>query len=125
MPISQPQLRPQSQTQPITVDPSEVFNHYEYQRRKTAAAEIATANNRTKTISNHVNTQPAVTGPTSGQPPPNLKEQIETDIKVMIEKMREYKARNPTAFSEAWEQFKKVMILSQHNGILRIFLIRL
>ena len=114
---------------PITVDPNQVFNVYEYQRRKAEAeAEAAkkAAEQRSlqdhRAAMHHGNMEQSVVGSnlaagaTSG---PNVKqssaesgskEQIETEIKAMIEKMREYKAKDPAVFSEVWERFKQVSL---------------
>ena len=36
------------------------------------------------------------------------KDQIEMEMKQMIEKMRDYKAKDPSLFTQIWEQVKKV-----------------
>ena len=130
-------------SQPSTVDPSQVFNQYEYQRRKAAAeAEAAAARKATRdAVQREHNAVLAASkgikesdSPLSTVRPNTLhdsgtkeavrsssvsiekhrsiesgsKGQIEAEIKAMIEKMREYKAKDPAVFSEVWEQFKKV-----------------
>ena len=118
---------------PITVDPSQVFNQYEYQRRKAEAdaetarkaaeqakAQIAREQQASKLhggtapgqidLQSRAHNDGTATGPQAKQSrtEPGSKEQIESEIKAMIEKMREYKAQDPALFSEVWEQFKKV-----------------
>ena len=44
----------------------------------------------------------------SGNTDSATKEQMELEMKQMIEKMRDYKAKDPTLFSQVWEQVKKV-----------------
>lgn len=105
---------------PATVDPSQVFNLQEYQRRKAEAdAEAArkAAELRKAQGQKSTSTAPAMqTNNQSGSQAkqasaePGSKEQIEAEIKAMIEKMREYKAQDPALFSEVWEQFKKACI---------------
>ncbi|MCJ1248930.1 hypothetical protein MMC30_006151 [Trapelia coarctata] len=102
---------------PATVDPSQVFNLQEYQRRKAEAeAEAARkAAEQRKAQSQNSTSSAAPTQidvqsesqATQASAEPGSKEQIEAEIKAMIEKMREYKAKDPTLFSEVWEQFKK------------------
>ena len=114
---------------PTTVDPSQVFNHYEYQRRKTAAVSEVLASRRALEAVNVLNEQSngiqaTVTHQPSENPPSRTggttvsdevalassseRDQIEEEMKTMIERMREYKAKNPTLFSQIWEQVKKV-----------------
>lgn len=40
------------------------------------------------------------------------KEQMESEMKLMLEKMREYKAKDPSLFLQIWEQVKKVCVSS-------------
>ena len=40
------------------------------------------------------------------------KEQMEAEMKLMLEKMREYKAKDPSLFLQIWEQVKKVCAFS-------------
>jgi len=101
---------------PATVDPSQVFNLQEYQRRKAEAeAEGARKAGEQRKTQRQSSTAAAISannqsGSQAKQPSaePGSKEQIEAEIKAMIEKMREYKAKDPALFSEVWEQFKKV-----------------
>ena len=92
---------------PKTVDPSHVFNHYEYQRRQAAkkaaeaeeikkAAEAATA---LKRVSDHSATLSPETQ--------SREEQMAAEMRQMIEKMRDYKSKDPSLFSQIWEQVKK------------------
>ena len=125
--------QPGTEQHPVTVDPSQVFNQFEYQRHK-AEADAETARKtaeqrkaqmaREQQASKYTGSVPPVqtdyqarthvdgvaTGPQAKQSRAESgpKEQIEAEIKAMIEKMREYKAKNPALFSEVWEQFKKV-----------------
>lgn len=104
---------------PTTVDPSQVFNHYEYQRRKTAAVtEVLTARMASEAVqtSNEQSSENPPSGTGVATVPdedavhasPSERDQIEEEMKTMIERMREYKAKNPTLFSQIWEQVKKV-----------------
>ena len=103
---------------PATVDPSQVFNMQEYQRRKVEAdAEAAKKAAEQRKAQGQKPTSSAAAMTTNNQPGPpakqasadsGSKEQIEAEMKAMIEKMREYKAKDPALFSEVWEQFKKV-----------------
>ena len=79
---------------PSTVDPSHVFDQYEYQRRQ------AVAKKQTSSISSS-----AATGLNSES---STEEQMKLEMKQMIEKMRDYKAKDPSLFSHIWEQVKKV-----------------
>jgi hypothetical protein len=36
---------------------------------------------------------------------------MEAEMKLMLEKMREYKAKDPSLFSQIWDQVKKVCVL--------------
>ena len=132
---------PLQPSQPSTVDPSQVFNQYEYQRRKAVAEAkvvkkatesafqgdqgtafatekftksqdarngVSISKTAQETVSNDATRRASSStdkplGVESGS-----KEQIEAEIRAMIEKMREYKAKDPAVFSEVWEQFKKV-----------------
>ncbi|KAL8705206.1 MAG: hypothetical protein Q9201_001662 [Fulgogasparrea decipioides] len=114
---------------PKTVDPSHVFNHAEYQRRQaTAAAEAATT---AKTATNvkkvaeadevreateaaaalkrvsESNQHQLSNGATLSPESLSKEEQMAAEMKQMIEKMRDYKSKNPSLFSQIWEQVKK------------------
>lgn len=96
-----------------TVDPSQVFNHTEYSRRQAAAAaetaavkkaaEAAEAARIAATQPKQPTTQADGTEPDSAK-----KDQMELEMKQMIEKMRDYKAKDPSLFTQIWEQVKKV-----------------
>ena len=102
-----------------TVDPSQVFNHAEYSRRQAAAAaEVAAAKKAAEEVEiarkasmlpkpPQVNETTAAPAP-GPEPDSTTKEQIEQEMKQMIEKMRDYKARDPSLFTQIWEQVKKV-----------------
>ena len=101
-----------------TVDPSQVFNHIEYSRRQAAAAAEAAAVKKTAReaeVARIAATQPKPASPqinekSASDTEPNLatKDQIELEMKQMIEKMRDYKAKDPSLFTQIWEQVKKV-----------------
>ncbi len=96
---------------PTTVNPSQVFNDAEYQRRQAAAATEA-ENTRKKAEDVRATALPKDTSPSI---PPSAgtdvdaakKEQMELEMKQMIEKMRDYKSKDPSLFSQIWEQVKK------------------
>ena len=95
-----------------TVDPSQVFNHTEYSRRQAAAAaEAAAVKKAVEEVeaSRSSTTQPNVaTSQVSGiDSESSKKDQMELEMKQMIEKMRDYKAKDPSLFTEIWEQVKK------------------
>lgn len=113
---------------PTTVDPSQVFNHVEYQRRQAAAAaEQEAARNKAAEVAKavqHSNSEPlknkilqgsemqhapGPSAPISGDRDPDTakKDQMELEMKQMIEKMRDYKSKDPSLFSQIWEQVKK------------------
>ena len=120
----------------MTVDPSQVFNDHEYRRRQAAAvAEAEAARKAAEAIqaaasaeSSAIATSTSTTVPphaqTKGQsqrqrngamstagaadPDSAKKEQMELEMTQMIEKMRDYKAKDPGLFSQIWEQVKKV-----------------
>ncbi|KAL8731184.1 MAG: hypothetical protein Q9166_003591 [cf. Caloplaca sp. 2 TL-2023] len=102
---------------PKTVDPSHVFNHYEYQRRQEAerarkaaeaeekrkATEAATALKRVS----ESQLQQTPTSATSTSTSKEKEEQMAAEMRLMIEKMRDYKSKDPSLFSQIWEQVKK------------------
>lgn len=104
----------------ITVDPSQVFNHVEYSRRQAAAAAEVAATKKAaeeaeaariaamRTNSPRVNGTPVVASAPSMEPDSAKKDQMELEMKQMIEKMRDYKAKDPSLFTQIWEQVKKV-----------------
>lgn len=99
-----------------TVDPSQVFNHVEYSRRQAAAAAEAAATKKAaeeaeaaKLAATQAKPATPVT-PQRSETEPDLakKDQMELEMKQMIEKMRDYKAKDPSLFTQIWEQVKKV-----------------
>ena len=123
---------PGSNPYPTTVNPSQVFNHYEFSRRQAAAAEAEAARRKLTTIANdHASDQARFgnyqkTQISQGNGPPSSnnatgsdadaetakKLQMELEMKQMIEKMRDYKSKDPSLFSQIWEQVKKVVAVS-------------
>ena len=116
-----------NEVQPTTIDPSQIFDQAEFQRRKKAAEDAEAAKRATK---NKAQSKTQQSKPQQPQQPaqatqpqtPTLdqsqsnhartesqsREQIQAEMKTMIEKMREYKSKDPSGFTEMWEQFKKV-----------------
>jgi hypothetical protein len=99
---------------PTTVDPSQIFNHYEYQRRQASAeaarkaAEEAAAR-KAEATKRAVIAEPVDAPAAEADSSASRKDQMELEMKQMIEKMRDYKAKDPTLFSQIWEQVKKVL----------------
>ena len=119
---------------PTTVDPSQVFNHYEYSRRQAAAAEAEASKNKPtdgvqvatsvndsaisharsgssqETLSWQQNETASSNKAQSSNADPDTakKLQMELEMKQMIEKMRDYKSKDPSLFTQIWEQVKKV-----------------
>lgn len=96
-----------------TVNPSQVFDHINYSRRQAVAAMEAAAVK--KAAEDAEAARVAVTQPKPATPQANgaepdsaNKAQIELEMKQMIEKMRDYKAKDPSLFTQIWEQVKKV-----------------
>ncbi|KAL8807969.1 MAG: hypothetical protein Q9182_000435 [Xanthomendoza sp. 2 TL-2023] len=119
--------KPSDEQIPKTVDPSHVFNHYEYQRRQAAAAAAAETERARKAAEeeetrkateaaaalkrvseSHVEQNPpgGVTA-TSVSAAKEKEEQMAAEMRLMIEKMRDYKSKDPSMFSQIWEQVKK------------------
>ncbi|KAL8936468.1 MAG: hypothetical protein Q9211_004178 [Gyalolechia sp. 1 TL-2023] len=109
---------------PTTVDPSHVFNHQEYQRRQAAAAAEVVARkaaeeDRLKKAAEAeesrkaVEVTPALKRVSESQnnatrdSEPSREEQMAAEMRQMIEKMRDYKSKDPSLFSSIWEQVKK------------------
>jgi len=96
---------------PTTVNPSQVFNDAEYQRRQAAAAaeiEIAKKKAEDAQIAPQPMERPSSIPPSaSSDADVAKKEQMELEMKQMIEKMRDYKSKDPSLFSQIWEQVKK------------------
>ncbi|KAL8714349.1 MAG: hypothetical protein Q9220_001682 [cf. Caloplaca sp. 1 TL-2023] len=118
---NQPETSTTSEDQIQTVDPSDVFNHYEYQRRQAAAAaevervrkeaeademrkasEAAAALKRVSEGQQHTLANGNVSSSELRK-----EEQMAAEMRLMIEKMRDYKAQDPSLFSQIWEQVKK------------------
>ena len=92
--------------QPTTVNPSEVFDQVEYQRRKAAAeAEAEAEAEAAKRVATETSQQ--AQSCKHSRSDSQSKEQIQAEMEFMIEKMREYKSKDPAGFSEIWERFKK------------------
>ncbi|KAL9580506.1 MAG: hypothetical protein Q9212_004454 [Teloschistes hypoglaucus] len=106
---------------PKTVEASHVFNHVEFQRRQAAAAAAEAAAIRkaeaAKKAADVEETRKATEAAAalkrvseSSQPWSNgisREEEMAADMRLMIEKMRDYKSEDPSIFSQAWEQVKK------------------
>lgn len=132
LPQQSPVVRPNSETQksleeqiPKTVDPSHVFNHYEYQRRQTAAAaaeaerrrKVAEAEETRKATEaaaalkrvseSQVQQLPDSASSIPASASKEKEEQMAAEMRMMIEKMRDYKSKDPALFSQIWEQVKK------------------
>ncbi|KAL8827735.1 MAG: hypothetical protein Q9170_006896 [Blastenia crenularia] len=113
--------------QPTTVDPNHIFNHQEYQRRQAAAAtEAATRkaaeHERIRKAAEAVEaeetrkaTEAAAALKRVSESHSNVapgteqsrEEQMAAEMRQMIEKMRDYKSKDPSLFSHIWEQVKK------------------
>jgi len=92
---------------PTTIDPNKVFNEYEYQKRQAAiAAEAKTNREKAEAEAKQVEQAAASKAPAT-QDEAAMKEQMETEMKLMLEKMRDYKSKDPGLFSQIWEQVKK------------------
>ena len=96
-----------------TVDPSQVFNHTEYSRRQAAAAAETAAVKKAAqeaeaAIIYLTLRKPSTTQANETEPDSAKKDQMELEMKQMIEKMRDYKAKDPSLFTQIWEQVKKV-----------------
>ncbi|KAL8689378.1 MAG: hypothetical protein Q9218_004940 [Villophora microphyllina] len=100
-----------------TVDPSQVFNQVEYQRRQAAAAETAKAAEveearkatEAATALKRVSegNQPSSNGTTMSSGSTSIEEEMAAEMRLMIEKIRDYKSKDPSLFSQVWEQMKK------------------
>ena len=99
------------QQHPATIDPNKVFNQYEYQRRQAAVAAEAKAAREKAALEAEEHRKKAEHTAASTTPHNNdesaRKEQMEAEMKLMLEKMRDYKSKDPTLFSQIWEQVKK------------------
>ncbi|KAL8823707.1 MAG: hypothetical protein Q9191_005619 [Dirinaria sp. TL-2023a] len=94
---------------PTTIDPSKVFNLYEYQRRQNAAvAEAKVVREKAAAEAEQRRKSEQMTASTKlAQDEGFRKERMEVEMKLMLEKMREYKSKDPALFSQIWEQVKK------------------
>lgn len=109
---------------PTTVDPSHVFNHQEYQRRQAAAAAEAASRKaaeeeRSKKAAEAEETRKAAEAAAAlkrvsdrqnkavQDTELSKEEQMAAEMRQMIEKMRDYKSKDPSLFSSIWEQVKK------------------
>ena len=99
---------------PLTVDPSQVFNHYEYSRKQAEAEAVRkkAAEARQAAAQPKSTPQEVIGAPSSSDINHEIakKNQMELEMKQMIEKMRDYKSKDPSLFSQIWEQVKKVNI---------------
>ena len=93
----------QSIEQPTTVNPTQIFSPPEPAPRKTMA--MAT---EAKTNKQASNTPQSSAAQMKASADSQSRDQIQAEMKAMIEKMREYKAQDPSGFTEIWEQLKKV-----------------
>ena len=122
VPATQPEPRTNAgqYQHPTTVDPNQVFNHYEYEKRQAeaeaskrkAAAEAEEAKRKAQAAKQAQHTalpNSNVNGVSANgiDEEARKKEQMETEMKLMLEKMREYKSKDPTLFSQIWESVKK------------------
>lgn len=104
---------------PTTIDPNKVFNEYEYQRRQSAIAAEAKAakaakdkaaleaDARKRQAEQAEARQKQAEQAATAQKDESVKEQMEAEMKLMLEKMRDYKSKDPSLFSQIWEQVKK------------------
>ena len=117
---SEPRTDAVQHQHPTTVDPNQVFNHYEYEKRQAeaeaskrkAAAEAAEAKRKAQ-VAKQAQQTALLNANANGISANGIdeearkKEQMETEMKLMLEKMREYKSKDPTLFSQIWESVKK------------------
>ena len=128
------ELSPRPEDQLLTVDPNRVLNQAEYQKcqAQEAAKEkalIILQKNQDSLGSSSVNgalqgkepvartsdeTREAQISTAAGSAESDTvkKEQMELEMKQMLDRMREYKANDPSLFSQIWEQVKKVSRIS-------------
>ena len=88
-----------------TVDPSQVFNQVEYQRRQ-AEAEAAKKKAEEERVAASTPQAAKPSGSTEN-PDSARKNQMELEMRQIIEKMRDYKSMDPALFAEVWEGVKK------------------
>lgn len=116
---TEPQTTVVQQQHPTTVDPNQVFNHYEYEKRQAeaeaakrkAAADVEQAKKKAEAIQQAQLTaqKNLINGAliNGEDDEARKKEQMEAEMKLMLEKMREYKSKDPALFSQIWETVKK------------------
>lgn len=96
---------------PTTIDPNKIFNQVEHLKRQAAvAAEAETARKTAGDAARkkaEAEAQASINENASSSVP-STKDRMELEMKQMIEKMRDYKAKDPNLFSQIWEQVKKV-----------------
>ncbi|KAI4108846.1 MAG: hypothetical protein L6R37_000845 [Teloschistes peruensis] len=124
---TQTSVSPEDQA-PKTVDPSHVFNHVKFQRRQAAAAaEAAAAAAETAAMNKaaeaakkaaEVEETRKATEAATALKRVSEREKMEADMRLMIEKMRDYKSRDPSNFSEIWEQVKKTQPAGTLSAVL-------
>lgn len=99
-----------------TIDPNKVFNEYEYQKRQAAIAAEAKAEKEKAVYEAETQRRQAVQRTATQVSSMStlqindesiMKTQMEAEMKLMLEKMRDYKSKDPTLFSQIWEQVKK------------------
>ena len=111
---------------PRTVDPSQVFDLDSYQRRQSEEAarkeKEAQRNKKAKSTATSPQgddvtqtAQALMKQSGSANSDSTTKEQIELEMKAMIEKMRDYKAKDPNLFSQVWDEVKKVGKFSSYH----------
>ena len=121
---SQPEKAPLN---PTTIDPNKVFNQYEYQKRQEAIAAEAKAAKEKAALEAEAQRKQAdqrVTAVTQDSAvsqhndDSSMKTQMEAEMKLMLEKMRDYKSKDPGLFSQIWEQVKKAQPPSATKDVL-------
>ena len=132
------QPTPTQECHPTTVDPSQVFNNYEYQQRKEEESAKTSLAEAVRSVHSAIPTDNLLsgigrsggTGLHTGSSQPNdvreavvsavhnlneddsaTKERMESEMKQMLERMRDYKAKDPSLFLRIWEQVKKVSMM--------------
>ena len=107
---------------PATVDPYQIFDNANFEKQRAAeraaAAAAAKAEKAQKATEEATAKNMAIKTSVNGTPADSdsaTKNQMESEMKQMIEKMRDYKAKDPTLFSQIWEQVKKVRIKMNIN----------
>lgn len=116
---TEPQTTAVQHQHPTTVNPNQIFNQYEYEKRQAeaeaakrkAAADAEEAKKAAEamkqaqlTAQKNVVNGASINGEDDEA---RKKEQMEAEMKLMLEKMREYKSKDPALFSQIWETVKK------------------